>query len=215
MKKTIVIGLVIGLIFASLGSTAAVAKKKKKKAAPVATKLFLHGTETIGEIEMPTNLLDGLFMSMDTTAGSSEKSLAYVNYVAGPNTQCAGNSLFPVWTGKIAGQVTGDIKVTFNSISSPGKVDIRVWPDVLAQACNESYPEPAGHVTVDLPPGSGTVEAVIPGVNFNATAALMVQITPVLPTEGGTPILGRVFYDTEGSFVEFSCIPAAGASCTG
>lgn len=43
MKKTLVIGLILGLVFASFGSTAAVAKKKKKKpAAP--TSRVVEGT---------------------------------------------------------------------------------------------------------------------------------------------------------------------------
>jgi hypothetical protein len=221
MKKAIVLALTLALVAGAISAPAALAGKKKKKkapvaAAPVTTKLFMHGSSPLGEIDAADHIQAGTYFTMDATAGSSEKSMGLVNYVGGPNTACAGNSLFPVWTGRVVGTITGDVKVTFDAMSSPGKVDVRIWPDIVTQACNEAYPEPAGHVTVDLPPAKGPVEAVIKGVNFPAQAILMVQITPVLPTEGGTPFLGRMFYDTEASSIEFSCTPSAGASsCTG
>jgi hypothetical protein len=70
----------------------------------------------------------------------------------------------------------------------------------------------AGAVTVALPPGQGTVEAVIPDLNFEAAGALMVQITPVTVP----PFVGRAFYGTADTKIEYSCTPVAGStSCTG
>jgi hypothetical protein len=90
-----------------------------------------------------------------------------------------------------------------------------VWPDVFSQLCDSNlssdYVEPAGQVTVALPPGQGRVEATIKGVNFKAVGSMLVQITPVtIP-----PFFGRVFYDTPdmNANVSFKCIPARGKSC--
>jgi hypothetical protein len=133
-----------------------------------------------------------------------------INYVGGPNTACAGNSLFPVFLGSLSGRVTGDVKVSFDAISTAGAVDIRVWPDVSAQACAPSYIEPSRSKVVALPTGEGRIEAVLSGADFAAGQRLMIQITPVT----ATPFLGRIFYGTADAKVEFDCIPNRGeADC--
>jgi hypothetical protein len=223
MRKPLVIALTAGLVATSLAGPALAGKKKKPKPqAPVATTLYLHGNEVVGEVENYGLIASGTYMSMDATepSGSEPKSKFFTNYVAGPNSQCAGNDFYPVWVGDLTGKVTGDVKVTFHSIASPGGiVDVRVWPDVASQLCtNETlgafdYPEPAGEVRVSLPAGPGTVEAVIEGVDFQAGSKLMLQLTP----DPASPFVGRALYDATSyvSKIEFSCIPAAGASaCT-
>ena len=216
MRKPLAIAILAGLVAASLAAPAFAAKKK-----PVATTLYLHGTEVVGETESMAIVAPGYF-SMDATepSGSEPKSKQLTNYVAGPNTQCAGNELFPVWVGDLSGTVKGDVTVTFHTISTPAAaVDVRIWPDVNSQLCTQEtlgafdYPEPAGEVRVNLPPGPGSVEAVIEGVNFKAGSVLMLQLTPVV--EG--PFFGRVLYDSTQfvSKIDFNCIPAGGAkSCT-
>jgi hypothetical protein len=221
MKRVVVVALVLSLTVASFAaSTAAAAKKKKKKAAPVATTLYLHGTETFGEQESYT-LVSDAYLPMDTkkASGSSTKSKQLTNYVLGPNTDCAGITLFPVWTGPLVGRVVGDVKVTFHTISTPGaSVDVRIWPDVNSLLCNQEtlgvadYPDPAGSATVELPPGPGEVVAEIKGVDFKATSNLMLQITPMIDV----PFFGRVLYDSDSapSKIELSCIPAKGKTCS-
>lgn len=229
MKKMIPI-LAVALIVASITAPA----MAKKKAKPVATKLFLHGATVVGENDS-FSLANEAFLPMDKTepTGAEPKSRWITNYLAGPNTQCAGNNLFPVWSGALTGTIKGDVKLTFNAVGTPGDVVVRIWPDVGqgSSLCDSSNPasmssnyiEPAGEVVVSLPPGSGTVEAVIKNVNFKAVGSIVIQLSPVvavdLPDPGGsvlTPFMSRVLYDTAdfASMLEFSCIPASGSSCT-
>lgn len=205
MKKSFVTLLVLGLI-ASLAIAPAQAKKKKAK--PVATTLYLDGTSTFGEEDQIAN---GTYLKLAAAPGSGEKSMGITNYTGGPNDACAGNSLMPVFVGTVAGHIVGDMKVTFDAMSTPAsQVEIRVWPDLSSQACNESYIEPAGAVVVDIPAGQGTVEATIEGLDFEASTGMMIQVTPVIL---GAPSMGRMFYGTDASKVEFLCTPTSGAAC--
>lgn len=224
MKKLLILAVAAGLLVAPVSASAG------KKAKPVPTKLFLHGATALGENDSMA-IVNDVFLPMDPTepAGAEPKSKQITNGIVTPNTQCAGNNLFPVWSGQIAGTVKGDVKLTFSTVGTPGPVVVRIWPDVGSLMCTSSlsgstdYPEPAGEVTVDLPPGEGTVEAVMEGVNFKAVGSLMVQISPAvaadLPDPAGvvlTPSLARVLYDTPdfASALEFTCIPATGKTCT-
>ena len=224
MKKLLVFTVLAGLMLTPLSAFAG------KKAKPVPTKLFFHGSTVIGENDSIA-VVNDVFLPMDSTepSGAEPKSKQIVNGIVTPNTQCAGNNLFPVWSGQLAGTVKGDVKVTFSAVGTPGPVSVRIWPDVNSLLCNSAtsgstdYPEPAGEVIVDLPPGEGTVEAVMKGVNFKAIGSMMVQISPVvaadIPDPGGavlTPFVSRVLYDTPdfASSVEFTCIPAKGKTCT-
>jgi hypothetical protein len=224
MKKLLVLTVLAGLLLAPLSASAG------KKAKPVSTKLFLHGATVIGENDSFSLVAEG-YLPMDATepAGAEPKSRQITNYLIGPNTQCAGNNLFPVWSGPVSGTIKGDMKLTFSTVGTPGSVVVRVWPDVGSSLCDSAatgtseYPDPAGEVTVELPPGEGTVEAVMKGVNFKAIGSVIVQISPVVavdvPDPGGSvlnPVLARVLYDTPdfASALEFKCIPSSGKTCT-
>ncbi len=196
----------------------------KKKAKPVATTLYMHGASVIGEADSTPIVADAP-LTMDPTepTGAQPKSHGVFNGVVTPNQQCAGNNFFPVWVGEVKGTVVGKMKLTFTTVSTPGKVDVRVWPDVASALCNSdlaetnAYPKPAAEVTVDLPPGGGTVKAVTKNVRFKATRSLMVQITPGKGPEGLLdPFVARVVYDSPefASSLQFKCIPARGRSCT-
>ena len=216
MKKFFAITVVLALVVGAM-TVPASAGKKKKKAAPVAVTMFLHGTETFGEIDMVNNIgAGGTLLPMDPTepTGSPSKSFPILDLIATPNEACSGSPLFPSWTGNLIGQVTGDVKVVFNTIASAGSVDVELFADAGPLACNETYIEPAAEVTVDLPPGSGTVEAVIKGVNFELLRNLVVMINP---RNLDAPAAGRILYDstTDASRIELVCTPAAGATaCT-
>src|SRR5688572_7942877 len=98
MKKVIAIGLAVGLLGAALAGPA-----MAKKAKPVPTKLFLHGSTVIGENDSFSLVAEG-YLPMDKNEPSAEmKSRQITNYVGGPNSNCAGNNLFPVWTGAVSG----------------------------------------------------------------------------------------------------------------
>lgn len=212
MKKALAAVAVLGLIVGAMSAPAGAAKKKPK---PVT--MFFHGSETLGEADAVDNLNNGgTLLPMDTTepTGSQSKSFPILDLVATPNQSCSGNPLFPSWSGQFAGRVTGNVKVVFNTLASLGSVDVELFVDVGPLSCNETYSDPVAETTVDLPSGSGTVEAVIRGVNFNARGILVVMINP---RNLDVPATGRVLYDspTDASRVELKCIPAAGATtCT-
>ena len=195
------------------GAMAAMPAQAKKKAKPVPVTLFAHGNAPVGEAEIPDGV-GGIFMPMDTTEPGSgpPKSMGVTNLVATPNTNCAGNPFFAVWVGEVTGTIKGDMKFTFDVLSMPGQVEVRVWPDITTLTCNENFVEPSGAVVVDLPPGGGKVEAVMKGVNFQAQGKLMVQVSPVQPSA----TQARVLYDSADfpTALEFTCTPASGTSCT-
>lgn len=215
MRRIIALALAAGMLVAGFGGPADAKKKKKVKA--ITTTLYLHGTSMFGEQDSFVQNTD--YLPMDTTepGAGTPKSKGILNYVVGPNTVCAGNNLFPVWTGNVAGTIKGDMTLKFFTIGTPGPVEIRVWPDVTSTLCDSDfgmeYVQPAGSVTVDLPPGPGEIEAVIKGVNFKAAAFLMVQISPAL-TAGVVlvPMVNRVEYDSADapSALTFKCTPNPG-----
>lgn len=212
MKRFLTILLVVGLVASAFVAPATAAKKKKAK--PVATALYFHGHTAIGEADALDGALGGAatgtgYPKMDTTepTGQPPKSMVVVSYVGGPNTTCAGSPLAPAWIGDMTGTLVGDVKVTFDAISTPsGQVDVQLFPDQTAFACDLTS---LAQVRVDLPPGAGQVEAIIEDVKLPVLAALMVQITPVT----ATPYVSRVLYDSPDypSKIEFGCIPSAGA----
>ena len=114
-------------VVASLGSPATAAKKKPA-AKPVETKLFFHGTLPSGEVEVESNPGVYLRMTPAEASGSEPKSYQLTNYFAGPNTECAGNALFPVWVGSTAGKIVGDLKVTLHTIATGGSVEVGYGP---------------------------------------------------------------------------------------
>ena len=218
MRKSLAIAVVLALVVGAMSVPASAGKKKKKKkATSVPVTLFLHGSETLGEVDMGNNIsAGGTLLPMDITepTGTSSKSFPILDLVATPNEACSGSPLFPSWSGNMIGRVTGDVKVVFNTIASAGSVDVELFADAGPLACNETYIEPAAEVTVDLPAGAGTVEAVIEGVDFEVLRNLVVMINP---RNLDAPAVGRVLYDseTDASRVELVCTPASGAtSCT-
>ena len=227
MKRSIVAALALGLVLSSLAAPS-LAAKKKKAPKPVATTFYFHGNEVVGETEsMAVTADQSLSMSREKPAGGDPKSKQIVNGVVTPNHQCSGNNYFPNFMGTLAGTVSGDMKVTFHTISSPGSVIVRVWPDVPTSGlCTSTaagtmdYVKPAGEVTVPLANGTGKVEAVLKNLKFKALGSMTIQISPAtLPPTADRyifpPSFARVLYDTPqfDSKVEFKCIPAKGKSC--
>lgn len=211
MRKILVLGAAAVLCATGAGAEAA------PKATPMT--FYFHGTQAIGEADPePTGTA---YRTMDATAptGSESKSQGFTNYVRGPNGSCAGNSLFPTWIGKLGGEVTGDVKVTFFAAGLPASdVLIELFSDVDANMCNEEFPTPAGAVTVAVPAGSkGKVEAVIKGVKLKAKTSFMINFKPTTLMTTPAPLFnpqsqGRIYYDStaDNSSISFSCVPKAG-----
>jgi hypothetical protein len=212
VRKSIVIGLLVALLAVGMAGPTAAKKKPASKGKAVKTVLYLDGDMDIAEMEDPL-----LFQKLSPTKpdGATPKSKGILNYVAGPNETCAGNSLFPVFVGPFSGTVTGPITIILNTVSTPGaSVDLRIWPDVGSQLCDSAatgamdYVEPSASVVAPLPAGPGVLEVETSSATFEAQALLMFQVTPVLVP----PFVGRVLYDAAGyeSRIEFMCIPPKG-----
>src|ERR671915_2178376 len=113
----------VALVAAALIPSIAQAAKPK----PVKTTLYFHGATPLGESESFPGVADA-YLPMDAKepTGAEPKSKGITNYLAGPNYNCAGNHLFPVWTGPVAGSIKGDVKVTLHTIGTVGQVEVRV-----------------------------------------------------------------------------------------
>ena len=207
MKRILILGIAAGLSVTGLQAHAA-PKAKPKAPKPIPMTFFMHGTDTFGEAG--SNLATGEYHLLDKnpSTGSSSKSHQVFNYVGGPNTNCAGNSLFPTFVGELSGDVTGDMTVTFGALAGPAtQVNVQVFQDVEGIACNADFPKVASSLTVDVPMGRGTVTAVLKNLKLKSKKTFMVQFAP-LPTSAGQ---ARVFFDStaDNSSVAFSCLPRA------
>lgn len=219
MRKTLVVLLALGLLAGLLAAPGSAAKKKKK-AKPVAHTFYLHGTETFGEAEIPDGVGTAIFKPMDETEPSAAepKSMFVTNYMAGPNTACSGNNLFPTWGGRIAGTVTGDITLYLNAATHPANnLQIDIFADATG-GCESSlgstgFVPPVASQVVSLAPGLGENEIVFEDVKFEAMANITIMVTP--SDLGTNPTQARLLYDSTdfASRVEFTCIPASGKSC--
>ena len=205
MKRTVVTTILAALLVGAFAAAPAEAGKAK----PKKVKFYLHGTEPIGEVELINNFATGYF-KMDTTkpADPAPKSVTGLWWKENFN-DCAGMFGIPVWTGTVAGQIKGTMKLTLHTINRPaGAIEVEVWPDVTSQQCatnnlaEGSYPEPVASETVDLPPGHDETVVEFKNVNFRATSSVIVQITPV-----GGPASTRILYDSPefASTFEFTC----------
>ena len=218
MKKSIVTVLALGLVVASLGAPAGAAKKKKKAAKPVATTLYFHGAQTVGEAELPDRVPAFAAFPMDKNkpAAGQPKSVFVTNLVVSPNTNCDGNVILPWWKGNLAGTVVGDLKVTIHNASTPAKLVVDVLADPTNtcddfQTPDDESPPPAATQTVDVL-GPGATVVTFKKLRFKTLASLGVQLS--IPT--GNPGQVRALYDSAdyASNVSFKCIPSRGKSCT-
>ena len=201
--------LVVTLVGGALNASVAQAKPK-----PVTVTHYLHGTQDLGELQSP--LGTGEYATMNSTAptGGSARSAGVTNYVGGPNTECAGNTLFPVWVGNVNGTPTGDATVElFLQTAGSGSFEVRLFADVNEQLCNESYPGALASETVAFTTGQTSAKVAFKKLNPKGKPihSLMLQVTPVL----GAPYLARVQYDatTAASKFTFSCLPKSGKTC--
>lgn len=228
--KRLIVPVLAGALVAGALVVPAVAGKKPK---PVLTTLYMHGDTVIGEADSSPQIADvPLRMDSEPPTGTEPKSHAVANGIVTPNSNCAGNNLFPVFVGDLQGRIVGDMEIGLQFLSTPGQVDVRVWTDKFGLLCDSDlsgsaeYPEPAAEAVVDLPFGQAGVEVVLKDLNVVATQNLMVQVSPHVAGEVPTPatnadyfapFVARVLYDAAlfSSHVQFSCIPPKGkSSCT-
>src|SRR5688500_10510835 len=115
MKKTFLL-----IAAGALAVGALVGPAAAKKAKPQAVSFVLHGTQPAGEAQMDETWLNSNWMTMDTTepTAAEPKSMFVTNYMRGPNTDCDGNGLLPVWRGTMTGKVKGDVTLTLHTIAT-------------------------------------------------------------------------------------------------
>jgi hypothetical protein len=208
MKLRTVSLVVVALVAGTLNASFAQAKPGGK---PVSVTHYFHGTQDVGEVQSET---EG-FGVMNTTppTGTSARSFGLTNYVGGPNTECAGNSLFPVWIGAVNGTPTGNatVQLFLQTYGTGGSFEVRLFSNVEEQACNEEYPGDIGSETVTFASGQNKATVVLKNINrkHKPVASLMLQVTPVLTVP---PYVARVQYDstTANSHITFNCVPKAG-----
>jgi hypothetical protein len=213
MKKALVLALVVALAAASLAAPTAAAAKKKSGT----VKLFFHGTEVVGEVDLLNNFAVS-YNQMDPKKpeGSAPKSVNGIFWVGDPQlwNDCAGMYGLPVWVGQVSGKVIGDMKLTLHTLSAPRQMEIEIWPDVASMQCKTNdlsegaYPKPAASARVDIPAGHNANKIVLKGVNFKAKSNILIQFTSVGPAGP------RLFFDAAdyASSVEFKCIAPKGKS---
>ena len=212
MKRTLVVALSLACL--TSGAVTATAAPKPKAAKPVPMTWFFHGTQPAGELENPA-ITEPVYMTMDATAptGTSARSAGVTYYVGGPNTECAGNTLFPVWVGALDGAPTGDATVEFPvQVAGSGSIEIRLFADIFGQACNEAYESPIGSVVVPVTSGMTSVKAVVKGLNKKKRniSSLMLQVSPAETL--AAPYVTRIQYDATSAMakVAFTCQPKVG-----
>lgn len=188
-----------------------------KKAAPVATTLYMHGNFPVGDfVEFVNGVQNTTNMKMDPTepAAGAPKSMSFSLPVG--NAQCAGNHLFPAWSGDVTGKLASDVTMKAHFASAPAKVTARIWLDVPFGSCTSStagtsdFRDPVAQVEVDIPAGHNEVEIVFPGLKGKTVGSIMV----VQLHTNSVSQQGRVLYDSAdmATRLEFSCIPAKGST---
>lgn len=213
MKRTIILAVSLSCLAASAVTATAAPKAKASK--PVAMTWFFHGSEQFGELENANLLEAPEYATMDAKAptGTSARSAGVTNYTAGPNTNCAGNTLFPIWTGALDGAPTGDATVDLVlQVAGSGNIEVRLFADVFGQACNEAYEQPLGSATVAVASGQTSAKVVLKGINKKKRniTSLMVQVSPASSLT--PPFITRIQYDAAAAMskVSFTCLPKAG-----
>jgi hypothetical protein len=212
MKPRAVISVLVASALVGGAVNASLAQAKPRGPKPVTVTHFLHGTQSYGEAQKPAGQGDYAVMNASAPTGTSARSSGITNYVGGPNTDCAGNSLFPVWIGAVDGAPTGDAKVElFLQTAGSGSFEVRLFADVEEQLCNETYPGDIGAETVTFTSGQDKATVVLKYINrkHKPLHSLMLQVTPVLTAP---PYIARVQYDSTAanSRITFSCLPKAG-----
>lgn len=216
MKRTATALLGLTVLAGVLASPAAA-----KKAAPVATTLYMHGNMPVGDgLEFVNGVQNATNMKMDPTepAAGAPKSMSFSLPVG--NEQCAGNDLFPSWSGTVTGKLASDLKMTAHFVAAPSTITARVWLDVPFGSCTSStagvadFKPPVAEVQVEVPAGHNEVVIDFPGLKGKKVQSIMVvELHTNSPTAQG-----RVLYDSAdmATRLEFACIPAKGAtSCAG
>ena len=197
IKKILTVGLAVGLL---AGALAGPAIAKKAAAAPAT--FFLHGRGPATEAYVNETAVDKNYMAMDTTEPSNAypSSMFVTNYFRGPNTDCDGNGLLPVWRGENAGKFKGDIKVLLHTVATPAVtmvVSIYADPTGTCAAAppigDAEAPQPIATDTIDVAPGHAETEVTFKNVKTSFAASFGLQLS--IPSQT-TPGQVRILFDS-------------------
>ncbi len=199
MKKLLMLGVTAALLASSLAAPAVAAKKT--------TTLFLHGkgpVKPVQEAYINENWLDDIWMTMDATEPSAPEpsSIFVTNYFRGPNTDCDGNGLLPVWKADFAGKFKGEVKVALHTLATPvAPMVVSLYADPTGTCSSagtpatppSEAPKPVAQTQVEVAPGHALTEITFKNVKFKAIASLALQLH--IPTQT-TPGQVRVLFDS-------------------
>lgn len=194
MRKLALALAAMTVLVSALGAPAVAAKKT--------TTFYLHGRGPVQEAYLNESWLDSVWMTMDGSEPTdSEFSSTFVtNYFRGPNTDCDGNGLLPVWKGDFSGSFKGSAKVTLYTAATPAVTMVASLYKDPTGTCTSNIPgseseapKPVAQTEVQVAPGNATTEIVFKKVKFKAIAGLALQLH--VPTQT-TPGQVRVFFDS-------------------
>ncbi|HET7482634.1 MAG TPA: hypothetical protein VFK89_07225 [Actinomycetota bacterium] len=202
----------IATILAALALVAVAAAPSM--AAKKTTTFYLHGRGPATEAYINETWIDSNYMSMDTTepANATPSSMFVTNYFRGPNTDCNGNGLLPVWRGEYSAKFKGDIKVTLHTVATPAvKMTVSIYPDMTGTCTSappvgdSQAPPPVATSTIDVAPGHGETVVMFKKVKMVAAASLGLQLS--IPTQT-TPGQVRILFDSSDFASNVQLIPA-------
>jgi hypothetical protein len=194
MRKLILSIALLAVAVTSLGAPALAAKTKT-------TTLYLHGKAPVQEAYINEMWLDSIYMTMDATEPTKPdpSSIFVTNYVRGPNTDCDGNGLLPVWKGNYVAKFKGDAKVTLHTVSTPATtMVVSLYADPTGTCTSappigdSQAPKPVAQTEVEVAPGPAATEIVFKKLNFKSFGSLALQ----LHIPNSTPGQVRVLFDS-------------------
>jgi len=191
MRKLAVSLMALAVLGATVAAPAAAAKKT--------TTFYLHGRGPVQEAFIAESWLDDMWMTMDQEkpTGSEFSSVFVTNYLRGPNTNCDGNGLLPVWKGNFSGAFKGDAKVTLHTVATPAvNMTVSLYKDPTGTCASNipgsesEAPQPFATTQVPVAPGHATTEVTFKKVKFKAGASILLQLSiPSMTTPGQVRIL--------------------------
>lgn len=195
MRKLLLFLAGLAVLVSSLAAPAIAGKTK-------ATTLFLHGKGPVQEAYINEMWLDSIFMTMDATEPTKPEpsSIFVTNYFRGPNTDCDGNGLLPVWKGDFAANFKGDAKITLHTVATPATtMVVSLYADPTGTCTSNlptgssEAPKPVAQTEVEVAPGPAATEIVFKKLKFKSVASLGLQLH--IPTQT-TPGQIRVLFDS-------------------
>lgn len=171
-------------------------------AAKTTTTFYLHGKGPVQEAYINEMWLDSAWMNMDSTKPTDAEfaSMFVTNYFRGPNTDCDGNGLLPVWKGDFSGTFKGAAKVSLHTVATPAvKMTVSLYKDPTGTCTSNlptgasEAPKPVATTVVDVAPGHAMTEITFKKVKFEAAGGLALQLS--IPTQT-TPGQVRILFDS-------------------